>query len=126
MPIHSGTRWLRCLSVCLFILSPTLASAGPGQAFATVPFENISVNPNGVLQAGYAFGDHAMIFCFESNLQTVANIQWSYKGQNKNSTLPVFLKTREGFDGQFADANGTIKITNTTARTLIMNCQFGF
>lgn len=98
----------------------------PSCAFITVPFSNISINPNESIQAGYSFGNHAIIFCFDSSLQTVANIQWPYKGQTKNSSLPIPLKTSEEFTGQFADTNGTIKIINTTAHILTINCQFGF
>ena len=110
----------------LFLLSPTTALPSPTYAFVTVPFEDININPNEAIQANYSFGNHAIIFCFDSKFQTVGNIQWPYKGQTKNSSLPISLKTSEKFTGQFADTNGTIKIINTTTSILTINCQFGF
>jgi hypothetical protein len=116
------------ISILLFLFIPFdwLAYANTQIPVITVPFENFSLLPNAIVKANYSFGDHPMIFCFDNTLQTQGRIQWPYHGQIKSSSLPIFLKDNSNFDGQFADLNGVIKITNTTSATLIVNCQFGF
>jgi hypothetical protein len=92
----------------------------------TVPFETITLNPNDVIQAGYSFGLHPIVFCFDNSLATIANIRWPYQGALHNTTLPETLTINPQFEGDFADPNGVITITNTTNFTLIISCQFGF
>jgi len=91
-----------------------------------VPFENIYLNPSQTLQASYSFGAHPVIFCFANNTQNNGTIYWPYQGLIYNQGLPVFLKINGQFEGQFADANGTIQITNTTGKTLQVGCLYAY
>lgn len=114
-----------CRLTLIFLTLPVSASYA-ATISTTVPFETITLNPNDVIQAGYAFGLHAMVFCFDNNLETIANIQWTYKGIAFNAPLPQSLKTNPQFEGAYADSNGIVTITNTANKALIISCQFGF
>ena len=115
-----------CYFIKLSILLPQLVLANVNLVSTSVPFQNIILNPNDVIKATYSFGDHAIIFCYENNQKFVGNVQWTFQGQIKNSTLSVFLKVNPNFQGEFADPNGIILVTNTTNHTLIVSCPYGF
>jgi hypothetical protein len=110
-----------------FLLIITLFSM---PAFADIvvsfPFENITLHPNETLQSNYAFGNFSLMFCFENTLQDVGVITWPLRGKRLSSHLPVFLKTKEIFDGNFADANGVITIHNNQNINLIVSCLLAY
>lgn len=126
MPLKKKILEYTFLSFLILIPFNTTISAAQSPILLTVPFENIILNPNAVIQASYSFAGHPMIFCFDNTLQTLGNIQWPFQGIIQSSSLPIYLKIDPLYEGELADVTGTIKITNTTSTTIIMNCQYGF
>lgn len=104
--------------------SLTLVHAVPIATFLSVPFSNVNLNPNDTIQGSYSFGINPLIFCYENNLQSVGIVTWPYKGALSSSALSVSLKTSASYEGQFADSNGTITVTNNQSTPLIVSCQF--
>ena len=108
--------------IIIFIVSCLLIS---NKIFAyTVPFNNIQLNPNAVLSAGYSFGSNAIIFCYTPSLATLGVITWPYKGVTQTGSLPMPLVTNSNVSGQLADPNGTITIRNTLPDPIIVSCDF--
>ncbi len=116
-------RFITSLFLPLFIF---LFSCAADAQLTNVPFENIFLNPNGVITASYAFGPHQIIFCYENNLQEVGVVTWPYQGKMYSSTLELFLKTQSNIQGSFADAKGVLTVTNNTPNLLIVSCLYGF
>lgn len=110
----------------LIFLSSMCIGAQPRAIISAVPFENVFLIPNVSIVANFAFGSHKIIFCFENNLQTVGVITWPLFGQRASSSLPIFLKINNAFQGSLSDATGFLTITNTTKQTLVVSCSFGF
>lgn len=113
-------------SLRLFLCLSFVSIAHATTIFTSVPFENISLVPNQIIKANYAFGPHAIIFCFENTLQTIGNITWPFNNQIRSASLPVTLVTNSNFDGFFANVNGVITITNTSKAPIIVSCDFGY
>jgi hypothetical protein len=110
---------LTLIALIFFILPETNFALSVG-------FENLRINPNKTKIASYSFGNYAEIFCYEANETTTGNIQWTYQGQVKNSSIPILLTTNSQFEGEFADANGNLKITNTSSFPVVISCIFAF
>jgi len=104
-----------------YFLSPTIFAAT-----LSVPFENVIMQSNDVIQANYNFGVFSTIFCFSNNTQTVGIITWPYAGQMMSGSLPIVLKTNPIFSGSFADPMGTITITNNQPDFQIISCLFAY
>jgi len=96
--------------------------------FALVPFANITLPPNNVIEAAYSFGDTPAIYCFENTFQMIGLMQWPYQGTINTATLSENSLTTNTaiFQGFPADTNGTITIINNTNITLVVSCQFAF
>jgi len=92
----------------------------------TVPFNNIILNPNAVISAGYAFGGYSIIFCYTPDLATTGIITWPYKGITYSGNLPMSLTNNSNATGQLADSQGTISIRNTLSSAIILSCDFAF
>lgn len=91
------------------------------------PFQNINLNPNDTLVSDYSFGPYSLIFCFENTTaQNVGIFTWPFHGVQQSSTLPVYLKTSAIFEGNFADPNGRITLTNNQSFTMIVSCLPAF
>ena len=104
-----------------------IASIVTTHAFAyTVPFNNVILNPNAILSAGYSFGNNAIIFCYTPDLATTGIITWPYKGITQSGSLPMSLTNNSNATGQFADSQGSITIKNTLNSTIIVSCNFAF
>ena len=114
------------LLVLAIVSSLTLAHATPTALSLSVPFQNIILNPNNIIQASYVFGPNAIIFCYENNLQSIGSVTWPYHGKSFSSTLSVPLTTNANYQGLFADPTGIITIINNQSTTLVVNCVFGF
>lgn len=110
---------LTCLLCCLSPCNAQLITA-------VVPFQNVFLNPNDVVQAGFSFGPHSQLFCFATNTQIVGIIHWPYQGNIQTGNLPIFLKTNPIFSGSFTDPNGGLTIQNTTNQLLQVGCLFGY
>jgi hypothetical protein len=91
-----------------------------------VPFNNVALNPNNSLTAGYSFGNNKIIFCYTPDLATTGVITWPYKGVIKSGSLPMSLTTDSNVTGQLADANGTITIRNNQNATILVSCDLAF
>lgn len=119
---------LKRLAAMLSIL-PALAfahtdSLKPMIAVLTIPFQNVTLNPNQTIQANYTFGSEPIIFCYENNLQSVGRVTWPYKGHFYSSTLSITLITNGHYQGEYADASGRITILNNLTTPLIVSCEF--
>lgn len=118
-------KWhmLACLLLSIIIIThSTYVQASQ----LTVPFQNISLAPQASMQASFAFGTNAEIFCFDSSQSIVGNVTWPYNGQLYSSSLPLLLTINSLFTGLFSDPTGILTITNTTTSTLQISCLFGF
>jgi hypothetical protein len=120
-------EYLRCRwksLIILFIMSCCFISS---KIYAyTVPFNNIQLNQNAVLSAGYAFGGYSIIFCYTPNLATTGIITWPYKGITHSGNLPMSLTNNSNATGQLADAQGAISIRNTLSSPIFVSCDFAF
>jgi hypothetical protein len=92
----------------------------------SIPFESVYLNPSQHFDASYSFGAHPVIFCYANNTLNNGVIIWPYHGKNNNLGIPIFLKVNGQYEGEFADPNGTITITNNTKSTLAFSCQYAF
>jgi hypothetical protein len=108
----------------LCILSFVNTAFSSKRTIVTVPFNNKVLNPKNVLQANYSFGNFPSMLCFDNNLEKIGEIKWTFKGNIKSSSLPVLLKVRVEFEGEFADKNGSITITNTSNKQIVVSCSF--
>ncbi|MBV8803050.1 MAG: hypothetical protein JO131_08860 [Gammaproteobacteria bacterium] len=113
----------RLKPVIIFILSCLISSKISAY---TVPFNNIPLNPNANLSAGYTFGNNAIIFCYTPDLATLGVITWPYKGVTYSGSLPMSLTNNSNATGQLADPQGTITIRNTLNSTILVSCNFAF
>lgn len=91
--------------------------------YVSTPFQNVILNPNYTIVSNYSFGIEPIIFCFTNSLQTVGNINWTYKGQNYSAPMPLYLKTNGNYEGAFADSNGTLTVTNNTTTPIVVSCM---
>lgn len=114
------------LKKMLYTLVALISISADAATSLTVPFQNIFLNPNQSLASQYIIGAHKLIFCFENNQQTTGIITWPFQGVLYVSSLPIFLKTDPNIEGQFADNQGQITITNNQNRLLIVSCLYGF
>lgn len=93
----------------------------------SVPFQNLTLNPNGKIQANFAFGPHQIIFCFPNSISSVVGITWPFKGRQLSAQTPIALKTNGNIDGQFSDPSGVLTIQNTPDHGAAqMSCVFAF
>lgn len=120
--------------IIFFILSLAKnAQAQVNIVSATVPFQNVSLNPQDTLQATFAFGNFHQMMCYESFGQTF-RITWPYQGTlttlpNQSAPNPpssIFLSTSATFTGLPIDNSGTnnLSFTNTQNITISLNCYF--
>ncbi len=114
--------------ITIFFATALINSAYSVEAIklTSVPFQNVNLNAGQKVQASYSFGSQFVIFCFASNTDITGSITWPYQGRPQSSTLPVLLKISDRFEGQWADANGTIQITNTTGSPMQVGCLFAY
>lgn len=100
--------------------------------YKTVPFNNVTMHKNDVIQANYNFGKdsddqsaHDEIFCYDPSLTNVGKATWTYKNDIKTGNLPILLKISGEFSGQYADRVGTLTIKDTSdADFIYMSCNF--
>lgn len=122
---------MKHLALLLGIVSINTATAAV-TIYKTVPFNNVTMHKNDIIQANYNFGKdtddqsaHDEIFCYDPSLTNVGKATWTYKNKTKTHNLPVLLKISGEFSGQYADRVGTITIKDTSNEDFIyMSCNF--
>ena len=112
---------MRYIFIIFFALFNT-CFAGTITNVAT-PFQNVYLNPNNTIVSNYSFGIEPIIFCFTNSLQTLGNVNWTYKGQNYSAPMPLYLKTNGNYEGAFADSSGTLTVTNNTSSPMVVSCM---
>jgi hypothetical protein len=127
MKTYNSKQHCPYLLVMWLLFSMTFPVMARSQTIiSTVPFANILLNPNDMIQASYTFDGHPIIFCYEDNQETTGSIQWPLEGLVQSSTLPITLITDGQYSGEFADPTGTITITNTASLPVVVSCPYGF
>jgi hypothetical protein len=113
----------------LLLANSALASV---TIYKTVPFNNVEMHQNDMIEASYDFGNntkdqsaHAEIFCSDPSMTNVGKANWTYKNKVQTQNLPILLKISAEYTGAYADRVGTIVIKDTTDENPIyMSCNF--
>lgn len=111
----------------------TVAYGQGNIVYASVPFQNVSLNPQDTLQVtSFVFGNFHEMMCYENFNQTF-QISWPYQGTTQTLPNPsnpapssLFLSRDASFAGFPIDPSGynTLLIKNIQNVTITVNCQF--
>lgn len=110
---------------CLILSSLQIAYAADSMTLS-VPFSNIVLGANKSISASYSFGQYPMIFCFTNNMSSVSTLVWPFRGRMYSGQMPVTLITNGNYQGQFADANGTVTVQNNQSSPMVVSCNYAF
>jgi hypothetical protein len=110
----------------LLFVNVALSDAQATVASLTVPFSNVTLSAHQTLSVNYSFGPYPIIFCYANNMPSASTLIWPYKGNLYSAQLPVSLITNNRYQGQFADAAGSMTIQNNQATPLVVSCVYAF
>lgn len=79
-----------------------------------VPFYNVDIQPNGVIQASYNFDPNHQVLVCTTNSPVLLSIEWPNKGTQNKTMLPIgghkSFKGSTYPEGYFVDSKGLISI----------------
>jgi hypothetical protein len=108
-------KYLAILPLSLSFISFVQAKeniAHPSSLYYQVPFHHVQIQSGQKIRANYQFDSLTQTIVCTQSTDFLESVEWQYKDVSYKGQLPLTLKDSSDFQGQSADPNGTLTITN--------------
>lgn len=97
-------------------------------AFYQVPFHNVAIMGGQKIRASYKFSTNQTLVCTQST-DFIESIEWEYKDVWYKGQMPLTLNDNLELQGQRADSDGTLTITNEfgdpdPTSPMLVSCEY--
>ncbi len=119
-------KFIRILATSAALFSLSASAFASHSMTLLAPFDFVKLTSKQEVKVQYQFNAANQVLVCESTPDVNSTrISWQYKGEKYLNSLPITLKDNSQFDGEFADPNGTLKITNNSpVVNVIISCQY--
>ena|SRR5579862_1032491 len=90
-----------------------------------LPIYEVAISPRDRIEANYKFDPHNQyIVCWETTGFEKQKLIWTFEHQIKEKFLPVVLKANEKIEGEWADTQGKLIVSNESDKNMMINCVY--